>query len=114
MIRSIAPKEVALIETGVRLDMSQTGVPICALMILRSSVCLRGLTLANGIGLIDQDYQGEIKIPLYNRSDELQFIKFGDRLAQLLFVSPLAIELRQVNEFTPTERGEKGFGSTGK
>jgi dUTP pyrophosphatase len=65
-------------------------------------------------GLIDSDYQGPLSISLWNRSDEPISINPGDRVAQLVVLKVNQVELEQVDEFTESERGEMGFGSTGK
>jgi len=65
------------------------------------------------MGLIDSDYQGPLSISLWNRSKEPITIKAGDRVAQLVIIKVNQVSLEQVDEFDETERGSKGFGSTG-
>lgn len=60
----------------------------------------------------DEDYTGEYIVPLYNDSDEVQIIKNGDRIAQLVFLPYIDVEFRTVTELNPTDRGAGGFGST--
>ena len=69
--------------------------------------------LANGVGVVDSDYRGEIKVALQNSGDEPFLIRDGDRIAQLLVMPVAAVTWKEVSELPPTERGEGGFGSTG-
>ncbi len=74
-----------------------------------------GIILGNGTGLIDSDYQGEIKVSLWNRSETMVELKAGDRVAQLVFIPIMKPGLRVVDVFSnSTERGGGGFGSTNK
>ena len=69
---------------------------------------------ANCVGVIDSDYRGEIIVLLHNDSERHQFISKGDRIAQLIVLPYLSIEFEEVENLNETERGEGGFGSTGK
>lgn len=85
------------------------------LLVARSSLQKRGLSLANSIGIIDSDYRGEIKIRI--RSYRLgwpQPIRRGERIAQLVIIPTPETEMMIVNKLTPTRRGDNGFGSTGE
>ncbi len=73
-----------------------------------------GIVLGNLIGLIDSDYQGEIMISLWNRSKESFKVKPGDRIAQMMFLEVASPNFKIVSEFSLSERGENGFGSSGK
>ncbi|RIY37104.1 dUTP diphosphatase [Psittacicella gerlachiana] len=73
----------------------------------------RGLVLGNLVGVVDSDYQGEIKVSLWNRSNQPQTIEHGERIAQLVFQLITQVQLHQVEEFSSSQRGENGFGSTG-
>lgn len=80
----------------------------------RSGLSLKhGITLANGIGTIDSDYRGELKIILINLSKEKYKIKKGDRIAQIVFVKYENVDLIEVNQLEDTLRNEKGFGHSG-
>jgi len=80
----------------------------------RSGMALNhGITLANGIGTIDSDYRGEIKVILINLSNEAYIINPGDRVAQMVFVKYEKADLVVVNELEETIRGEGGFGHSG-
>lgn len=74
----------------------------------------KGLTLCNGVGVIDNDYTGEIKLAMVNISDSDYTVNPGDRIAQLVFLPVEIANLVIVDELTQTQRGDKGFGSTGK
>lgn len=69
---------------------------------------------ANAVGLCDEDYRGEYIIPLFNDGDEDQIIHHGDRIAQLVFLPYEQAVLTEVDELDNTQRGNGGFGSTGK
>lgn len=74
----------------------------------------QGLRPANCVGVCDSDYRGEYTVPLFNDSDTPRVIKDGERIAQLVILPYLAVEFDEVDELDSTERGEGGFGSTGK
>ena len=81
----------------------------------RSGLAVKqGITCLNTPGTIDADYRGEIKVILINLSNETQVIQPGDRIAQLVFQKVEKIQLVEVVEIAATERGEGGFGHTGK
>ena len=83
----------------------------------RSGLAARhGITTLNTPGTIDSDYRGEIRVLLFNASDEDYTIQPGDRIAQLVIASYQTVELEQVDEVpeSNSERGEGGFGSTGR
>ena len=74
----------------------------------------KGIVLSNLVGLIDSDYQGEIQIGVWNRSDKIVGIKPLDRICQMVFVPIIQVELKPVDEFScVTARGSGGFGHTG-
>ena len=110
----IHPNETVKIPTGLSLfikDPAKAG-----LVLARSGLgSKRGLVPAQMVGLIDSDYQGEICVFLWNRSATTQILEIGERIAQFLLVPVHAITWKIVKEFDEnTQRGEKGFGSTGK
>ena len=74
----------------------------------------KGLRLANCVAVIDSDYRGEILVPLYNDSNEVQNIEAGDRIAQMVILPFTSVVMEGADKLTETERGEGGFGSTGK
>ena len=109
---TVAAGETVLIPTGIAIDMRD---PHMAAMILpRSGLGHKhGIVLGNLVGLIDSDYQGEIKISCWNRSAENYTIEVGERIAQLVFMPTLKVSFNIVSDFNATERGEGGFGHTG-
>lgn len=94
----------------------QYDMGVAGLIIPRSGLGTKGLVLANTIGVIDEDYQGEIIAQAWNRDrNNLIELRAGERIAQLMFVPVGKAEWVVVDEFSePTERGEGGFGSTGR
>lgn len=81
----------------------------------RSGLAIKqGLTCLNTPGTIDADYRGEIKVILINLSTEMQTIQDGDRIAQIVFCAVEKVNLESVIELEITQRGEGGFGHTGK
>ena len=74
----------------------------------------RGLAPANKVGVIDADYRGEIMVALHNHSGEAQTVEAGERIAQLVVAPFLKAEFEEADELTDTDRGEGGFGSTGR
>ena len=73
-----------------------------------------GLRPANCVGVVDSDYRGEIIVALHNDSNDIRYIENGERIAQLVAVPYLPMDLYEVDELDETERGTGGFGSTGK
>lgn len=109
----IAPQETVLLPTGISIYI---GDPKLAAVILpRSGLGHKnGIVLGNLVGLIDSDYQGELKISCWNRSSEHFTINPGERIAQLVFIPVVQAAFELVNEFTESSRGEGGFGSSGR
>jgi len=107
----LIPKKVTLIETGLAIEL-----PIgCAGFILpRSGLASKhSITSINSPGLIDPGYTGEIKIPLINHSDEMYYLKKGERFAQLVLIDANDANFKVVEKLTDSKRSDKGFGSTG-
>lgn len=110
----IPPEEVVKIKTGIAISIGDHS--IMGMIVPRSGLGSKGLILANGTGIIDSDYQGEILLPLWNRSRyEAITIKPYDRVAQLIFVNiHTDVYWNLVGRFlNKTTRGAGGFGSTG-
>ena len=103
-----------IVHTGVRVNINDKG--IVAILASRSGLYAKhGVRVGQGIGTIDSDYQGEIKVILTNDSSETYTVQPGDRIAQLMFVPVLQANLMLVNEFSSeTKRGDGGFGHTGR
>ncbi len=103
----------ALIPTGIAIHLADPS--LCALVLPRSGLGHRhGIVLGNGTGLIDADYQGPLMISCWNRSREAFTIVPGDRIAQLVVVPVVRVRFEKVDEFATSERGEGGFGSSGR
>ena len=87
---------------------------LAALVVPRSGLGSKhGIVLGNLVGLIDSDYQGELMVPAWNRSSNDFEINPGDRIAQMIIVPVVQAKFNVVEDFEETERGEKGFGSSG-
>lgn len=74
----------------------------------------KGIRLSNSTGVIDSDYRGEVKVKLHNDSNTAFRVNVGDRIAQAMLVELPNVHFMQLNKLSETERGENGFGSTGK
>ncbi|MEO7072123.1 MAG: dUTP diphosphatase [Rhodanobacter sp.] len=108
----LQPGDTAMVPTGFAMHIGDPGW--CALIVPRSGLGHRqGLVMGNGIGVIDADYQGPLLISCWNRGVAAVTIGVGDRIAQLLLVPVAQARWRVVEEFSPSERGDGGFGSTG-
>lgn len=107
----IQPNEACMLSTGVKLAIPEGYV---GLLHVRSSVAKNGIILLNGVGVIDSDYRGEIKGLLYNVGEIPLNVNKGDRILQLLISPVPKAILSVVNDLSPTNRGDKGFGSTGR
>ena len=110
---TLQPGATDLLPTGLAIYLED---PNYAAMILpRSGLGHKhGIVLGNLIGLIDSDYQGELMISCWNRSDTAFEIQPLDRIAQLVIVPVLQADFVWVDEFAASDRGDKGFGSTGR
>jgi dUTP pyrophosphatase len=109
---TLAPGDSALIPTGLAIHIGDPGW--CALILPRSGLGHKhGLVLGNLTGLIDADYQGPLMISCWNRGREPFTIQPGDRIAQLLVTPVAQVAWQVVEDFTPSQRGAGGFGSTG-
>lgn len=87
---------------------------LAAMVIPRSGLGSKhGIVLGNLVGLIDSDYQGELMVPAWNRSEQDFQINSGDRIAQMIIVPVVQASFEIVDNFTETQRGTKGFGSSG-
>ena len=111
---TVAPSETVTIPSGIAISIHDPN--LVAILAPRSGLGIKhGIVLANTIGVIDSDYQGEIKIGIRNQGSEPYSIQPGERICQMLFIPVVQAYLRVVEEFSQeTERGEGGFGHTGK
>jgi dUTP pyrophosphatase len=107
----IGPEDTRIIHTGIHLEIPPYLTGIIA---SRSGLGTKGVVVATGVSVIDPDYRGEILVPLYNRVNRGHYINKGDRIAQIFFIPRIHVMLEEVQELSETERGEGGFGSSGK
>ena len=109
---TIEPGKRVMIPTGISIE--PEGNDAVAIIAARSGLgAKKGICLANGIGVIDSDYRGEICVTLLNTSDEPFTVSDGDRIAQLMFMPVLQANFIEAAALGETERGSNGFGSTG-
>ncbi|AMK11766.1 MAG: dUTP diphosphatase [Pseudodesulfovibrio sp.] len=109
----IGPGRKAAIPAGLAVECVQPGV--AGFVFSRSGLGTKeGLTVSQGVGVIDPDYRGEIKVSLLNTSGEVRRIRRGQRIAQLVFMPIFQATITPVGELGETARGAGGFGSTGK
>ena len=110
---SLNPGETFLIPTGISIYIKDPGY--AGIILPRSGLGHKhGIVLGNLVGLIDSDYQGELLVSCWNRSDKAFLINPLERIAQLVIVPINQANFNLVNDFPGSERGEGGFGSTGK
>jgi dUTP pyrophosphatase len=108
----LRPGERRMVPTGVAVALPPG---VAGLITPRSGLAIRyGIACVNSPGLIDPNYRGELRVILINHGDEMYRAHAGDRIAQLLLVPYWAPELRVVDELPDSDRGERGFGSSGR
>ena len=104
---------MAKIPTGIAIGLPSA--ECVAYVYARSGLGIRhGISLSNGVGVIDSDYRGEISVGLINLGPEDYTIQPGERIAQLVFAPVFRAELSEVDQLSETDRGSGGFGSTGR
>jgi dUTP pyrophosphatase len=109
----LKPGATELIPCGVAIHLTDPG--LAAMVLPRSGLAHKhGIVLGNLVGLIDSDYQGQIFVSLWNRGGSAFTLKPMERVAQLVVVPVLQVQLNVVDDFCASERGAGGFGSTGK
>ena len=109
----LAPGETQLIPTGMAIHLADPGY--AALILPRSGLGHKhGIVLGNLVGLIDSDYQGQLMVSAWNRGQQAFELTPMERLAQLVIVPVMQAEFNVVEAFSSSERGEGGFGSTGR
>ncbi|GAB4351789.1 MAG: dUTP diphosphatase [Immundisolibacter sp.] len=110
---TLAPGDTALIGTGFAIHIADAG--LAAVLLPRSGLGHRhGIVLGNLVGLIDSDYQGEVMVSCWNRGKAPFTIAPGERIAQLVLVPVVQARFEVVQAFTPSARGDGGFGHTGR
>ncbi len=109
----LAPGKLVKIPTGIAIELADSGM--AAFLFARSGLGVKhGITLANSVGVVDSDYRGEICVGLCNVSDETYVIQPHERIAQMVIMPVICAEFIEAEELGDTERGEGGFGSSGK
>jgi len=109
--RVVPPRNVVAIPCGIAL-LPPAG---CTTLICsRSGLATKGLMVANAPGVIDPDYTGEIQVLLFNGGFESYYVQHGDRIAQFIILPLRVFPLLEVDSLPETERGDAGFGSTGR
>ena len=109
---TIEPNQTVLVKTGIAIE-----VPIGygAFIYARSGLASkRGLAPANKVGVVDCDYRGEVMVALHNHSTSAKSILPGERIAQMVIAPYITAEFTEVESLSDTDRGEGGFGSTGR
>lgn len=110
---TLNPGETHLIPTGMAIHLGDPGY--AALILPRSGLGHKhGIVLGNLVGLIDSDYQGELMVSCWNRGQSAFVLQPMERLAQLVVVPVIQVDMQVVENFAQSHRGEGGFGSTGK
>lgn len=109
----LAPGQTQLIPTGLSIHIGEPG--LAAMILPRSGLGHKhGIVLGNLVGLIDSDYQGPLMVSCWNRGSAEFTVQPMERIAQLVIVPVVQATFRRVDEFGASQRGEGGFGSTGK
>ena len=110
---TLQPGDTYLVPTGLAVHLANPDY--AAVLLPRSGLGHKhGIVLGNLVGLIDSDYQGELKVSVWNRGKEAFTIEPMERIAQMVIVPVVQASFKVVDEFAASERGEGGFGSTGK
>ncbi len=109
---TLEPGQTELIPTGIAIHLEEPG--LAAVLLPRSGLGHKhGIVLGNLVGLIDSDYQGQVMVSCWNRGQAAFTIAPGERIAQMVVVPVVQVDLEVVEEFTASERGAGGFGSSG-
>ena len=109
----LQPNAWQLVPTGIAIYLADPG--FAALILPRSGLGHKhGIVLGNLVGLIDSDYQGQLMVSAWNRSDVAFTIEPMERIAQLVIVPVVQAQFNVVTDFPASQRGEGGYGSTGK
>ena len=110
---TLQPGDSQLVHSGIAIHVADPGY--AAVVLPRSGLGSKhGIVLGNLVGLIDSDYQGEVLVSVWNRGHASFTIQPLDRIAQLVVVPVMQVELEVVEEFAESSRGAEGFGSTGR
>ena len=110
----IEPGETHLIKMGIACEMTDEYLPISYMLVPRSSISKTPLRMSNSIGIIDAGYRGEIMAAVDNTSDKDYMVVPGQRLFQIVHPTLCPFNVGVVDKLSETDRGDGGFGSTGK
>lgn len=109
---TIEPGQTVLVGTGIAMHLADPG--LAATILPRSGLGHKhGIVLGNLVGLIDSDYQGELKVSVWNRGQTVYTVSPGDRIAQLVIVPVVQVDFNVVEDFDDSVRGAGGFGHSG-
>lgn len=109
----LQPGQTELLPTGMAIHIADPG--LAAVLLPRSGLGHKhGIVLGNLVGLIDSDYQGQLYVSCWNRGQESFVVEPGERIAQMVFVPIVQVNLEVVEEFADSQRGAGGFGHTGR
>ena len=110
---TLAPGATTLVPPGLAIHIQDPG--LCATILPRSGLGHKhGIVLGNLVGLIDSDYQGQLMVSVWNRGNDSFTMQPGERIAQLVILPVVQASFQLVDEFNQSERGEGGFGSSGR
>lgn len=110
---TLEPGQLTIVPTGIAIELPDN--TCAAFLYARSGLGVKhGICLSNGVGVIDSDYRGEICVGLCNVSDKPYVIEPDERIAQMVIAPVLTPEIVETTELSNTQRGEGGFGSTGR
>jgi len=110
---TLQPGDTTLIPTGIAIHIADPH--LAAVLLPRSGLGHKhGIVLGNLVGLIDSDYQGQVFVSCWNRGKDAFTINVAERIAQMVFIPVVQAEFELVSEFTESERGQGGFGHTGR
>ena len=110
---TLEPGKSELVPTGIAINLRDPG--LAAVLLPRSGLAHKhGIVLGNLVGLIDSDYQGQVMVSVWNRGERAYTIQPGERIAQMVVVPVVQVELEVVEEFETSVRGAGGFGSSGR
>lgn len=109
---TLEPNQTVMIPSGLKIHVADPNY--AAILLPRSGLGAKhGIVLGNLVGLIDSDYQGEMGMSVWNRSDQPYVIRPAERVAQMVVIKVEQVQLNWVDSFEVSKRGEGGFGSTG-
>ena len=110
---TLEPGQTQLVPTGIAIHLEDPG--LAAVLLPRSGLGHKhGIVLGNLVGLIDSDYQGQVMVSCWNRGQSTFTVEPGERIAQMVIVPVVQVEFDVVEEFSESDRGAGGFGSSGR